>query len=143
MDTAENFNLADFLPYLLNMAAEQAGRGFQKYYKARYGMVRTEWRVVYHLGLHGDMTARDICTRARTHKTKVSRAVAALEVRRFLTRRQVEVDRRQEMLSLTAAGRAAYRDLSAMAKTFDDKLMAQFTVDEQAILRKCLKRLAG
>ena len=81
MDTTENFDLAEFLPYLLNMAAEQAGRGFQKYYKARYGMVRTEWRVVYHLGLGGDMTARDICNRARTHKTKVSRAVAALEAR--------------------------------------------------------------
>jgi DNA-binding MarR family transcriptional regulator len=143
MDTTENFDLAEFLPYLLNMAAEQAGRGFQKYYKARYGMVRTEWRVVYHLGLGGDMTARDICNRARTHKTKVSRAVAALEARRFITRMQVEADRRQEMLSLTPAGRAAYRDLSAMAKTFDDKLMAQFTAAEQAVLRKCLKRLAG
>ena len=78
MQNLGEFDLKDFLPYLLNQAAEEASLGFQVLYKERYGMLRTEWRVLFHLGRYGDMTAKEICDRARTHKTKVSRAVAAL-----------------------------------------------------------------
>jgi ATP-dependent Lon protease len=41
-------------------------------------MLRTEWRVLFHLGIYGEMTATDIVNRARIHKTKVSRAVQKL-----------------------------------------------------------------
>jgi hypothetical protein len=57
-------------------------------YKDRYGMLRTEWRVLFHLGRYGAMSAREISRRAGIHKTKVSRAVAALERKRFLERRE-------------------------------------------------------
>jgi DNA-binding MarR family transcriptional regulator len=50
-------------------------------------MLRTEWRVLFHLGRYGAMSAREISRRAGIHKTKVSRAVAALERKRFLERR--------------------------------------------------------
>ncbi|MEM9195855.1 MAG: thiamine pyrophosphate-dependent enzyme [Myxococcota bacterium] len=33
-------------------------------------MLRTEWRVLFHLGRRPDMTAKDICTQAKLHKTK-------------------------------------------------------------------------
>ncbi|WP_321343492.1 MarR family transcriptional regulator [Breoghania sp.] len=137
------FDLKDFLPYLLNQAAEQAGLSFQRIYKARYGMLRTEWRVLFHLGRYGPMTAKAIGMRTRMHKTKISRAVSALEARRFLTRTQLENDRRLERLELTAVGRRAYGDLSALARTHDTELMGQFTTEEQAVLRRCLGRLAG
>lgn len=139
---ATGFDLADFLPYLLNQAAEEAGAGFQKVYKDRYGMLRTEWRVLFHLGRHGSMTAREICERARTHKTKVSRAVKALEQRRFLERREDEADRRAEVLSLTHAGRTAYLDLTEVARRYDERIASQFTPEEAKALREALRRLA-
>ncbi len=140
---AAEFDLKDFLPYLLNQAAEQAGLSFQRIYKARYGMLRTEWRVLFHLGRYGPMTAKAIGMRTRMHKTKISRAVSALEARRFLTRTQLENDRRLERLDLTSAGRRAYGDLSALARAHDAELMGQFTTEEQAVLRRCLGRLSG
>lgn len=136
------FDLIHFLPYMLNQAAEAASLGFQQVYKQRYGMLRTEWRVLFHLGRYGELTAKDICERARIHKTKISRAVKALEDRRFLVRHEQESDRRVELLTLTRAGEAAYGDLSAIARDYDRQLTAQFSQDEQAILRKCLLRLA-
>ncbi len=33
-----DFDLQDFLPYLLNQAAEATSRGFQATYRARYGL---------------------------------------------------------------------------------------------------------
>jgi len=142
-DMPEPFDLTDFLPYVLNRASEAAGQGFSAVYKGRYGMLRTEWRVLFHLGRFGQMTAREICDRAGLHKTKVSRAVKALEGRRFLLRSERPDDRRQEALSLTPAGKAAYRDLSGRAQDYDAALSAQFDVGELAVLRRCLKHLAG
>lgn len=142
MTPDDDFDLAEFLPYLLNQAAEEAGLAFQSRYKARYGMLRTEWRVLFHLGRYGGMTAREIGERGKIHKTKISRAVKALERKHFLTRRTSATDRRHEDLALTPAGRAAYVDLSRVAQEYDQSLAAQFTEDEQAVLRRCLKRLA-
>ncbi|MCF6232933.1 MAG: MarR family transcriptional regulator, partial [Rhodobacteraceae bacterium] len=79
-------SLLDFLPYLLNQAAEESSLAFQQVYKGRYGMLRTEWRVLFHLGMYGRMTAKEIGTRALIHKTKISRAVQRLATRRFLSR---------------------------------------------------------
>ena len=135
--------LLDFLPYLLNQAAEESSLAFQRVYKGRYGMLRTEWRVLFHLGMYGQMTAKEIGTRARIHKTKISRAVQRLASRRFLTRTRDDKDRRSEHLDLTPAGQAAYRDLRGVAEEYDARLEAQFTRGEVAMLRVMLRRLAG
>ena len=114
MSKTDDFDLQDFLPYLLNQAAETSSLAFQQVYKGRYGMLRTEWRVLFHLGRYGRMTAKEIGQRAKTHKTKISRAVQAV-----------------------------YRDLRAVAAEYDARLVAQFTPDEAAQLRAMLQRLAG
>ncbi|TNE65810.1 MAG: MarR family transcriptional regulator, partial [Rhodobacteraceae bacterium] len=46
----EDFELSVFTPYLLNQAAEQQSRVFSNTYKNLYGMLQTEWRVLFHLG---------------------------------------------------------------------------------------------
>lgn len=137
------FDLLNFLPFLLNQAAEESSLAFQKVYKGRHGMLRTEWRVLFHLGIFGQMTATEIGERARIHKTKISRAVQRLAERRYLTRTRDENDRRSERLALTAAGEAVYRDLRGVAEDYDRRLAAQFTRGENALLRMMLRRLAG
>lgn len=139
----DDFDLDLFLPYLLNQAAEAAGRDFQAVYKARYGIGRSEWRVLFHLGQDGPLTAKQIASRAMMHKTKISRAVAALAVRRFLTRERSETDRRCEHLHLTPAGQAAYRDLRREAARYDARLVSRFAPEESAQLRTMLLRLSG
>lgn len=142
MASSDDFDLQNFLPYLLNQAAEASSIDFQRYYKDRYGMLRTEWRVLFHLGRYGEMTAKEICTRASIHKTKVSRAVGALEVKRFLTRREMPDDRRHERLGLTQAGHAAYADLRDAAMLFDERLVADLAKADQAVFRRCLRLIA-
>ena len=136
------YDLVDFTPYLLNQAAEATSLAFQKHYKTRYGMLRTEWRVVFHLGTYGPMHAKDICSRARIHKTKVSRAVAALEQKRFLSRDDEVHDKRHELLTLTRRGQGVFQDLFKAAQSFDADLMRAFTQQEQDILKRCLMRIA-
>lgn len=120
--TQTDFDLQDFLPYLLNQAAEAASRGFQASYKSAYGMTRTQWRVLAHLGKFGALTARDICARTHVEKTKVSRAVAALEEAGWLSRSPSPQDRRAEILVLTDRGREVFADLGQRAIAYDRAL---------------------
>lgn len=117
-----DFDLDDFLPYLLNQAAEAASRGFEDIYRSRHGMSRTQWRVMANLGKFGAMTARDICAISHIEKTKVSRAVAALERGGLLVRSPSERDRRAEVLSLTGQGQAVFADLGRRAIDYDQTL---------------------
>lgn len=142
MSETSDFDLKNFLPYLLNLSAEVSSLEFQTYYKTHYGMLRMEWRVLFHLGQYGQMTAKQICDRARIHKTKVSRAVAALEAKRYLKRSVCAHDRRHEDLALTPAGQRVFRDLTTAAAAFDDKLSQKLTPDENAMLRTCLGKIA-
>lgn len=142
MPKRETFDLQDFMPYLLNQAAEATSREFSATYKSKYGMLQTEWRVVFHLGRYGDMTAKEICTRARIHKTKVSRAVHALADKRFLQRHTRSDDRRHEVLSLTENGRAVFNDLNRQAQHYDAALLEEFDHKEIAKVRSILIKIA-
>jgi DNA-binding MarR family transcriptional regulator len=137
------FDIENFLPYLLNRAAEHASWSFQSVYKSKYGMLREEWRVLFHIGFYDKMTASEICKIGGLHKTKVSRAVTALEKKRYIERSQLEADKRFAPLQLTKTGREVYRDLSALAEREHHQMMADFSDEEQAVLLKCLHHLRG
>lgn len=116
--------LEDFLPYRLNKAAEAISQRFASLYRAQYGLTRPEWRTLATLGQFGVLTATAIGAHSSMHKTKVSRAVFALEQRYWLRRKRDEADRRIENLELTPAGRKVYADLAEVAHTFEAELLS-------------------
>ena len=142
-----DFDLQDFLPYLLNQAAEATSRDFQSTYRARYGLTRTQWRVMANLGRFGAMTARDICRLSHVEKTKVSRAVAGLEAEGLLTRSTNPRDRRAENLSLTPKGRMVFTEIGQQAQAFDADLRArlgpEIATRIDAILREIIALQSG
>lgn len=139
MSEIDPFDLQDFLPYLLNQAAEDTSLQFQATYRPKYGLLRTEWRVLFHLGCYGDMMAKEICERARLHKTKVSRAVSALEARRLVNRVECDTDRRQAMLSLTHQGHVLFENLRSDAEAYSRQLQSRLGDADLAHLRRILK----
>jgi DNA-binding MarR family transcriptional regulator len=128
--------LEAFLPYRLNRLAEDVSRNFSKLYRDRFGLTRPEWRLLATLGQYGTMTATAVGQHSAMHKTKVSRAVAALAQRHWLIRTPDEADRRIEHLRLTSAGVAAYREMVPLAHAFEAKLLAALPeADREAALR--------
>ncbi len=120
--------LEGFLPYRLNRLADAVSREFARTYRDRHGLTRPEWRVFATLGQYGTMTATAIGAHSAMHKTKVSRAVAALEKRAWLARTTNPADRRIEQLALTKAGRAAYANLVPIAKEFELRLSRAMSI---------------
>lgn len=139
---SQPFHLDDFLPYILNQAAVRVSDDFAKDYKSKYGLLRTEWRVLAHLGTSGPMTARQICDASKTHKTKISRAVFALEKRLWLSRSRKPDDRRQEILTLTKRGHNAYIKLTGDAYEKTQHLKRTLGDDDYHALMKALRALA-
>ncbi|MFC7704683.1 MarR family winged helix-turn-helix transcriptional regulator [Plastorhodobacter daqingensis] len=135
------FDLEHFLPYLLNQAAEATSRSFQRIYRDDYGMTRTQWRVVANLGKFGAMTARDICRISHVEKTRVSRAVAALEAEGLLMRAPSPEDGRAEILSLSDKGRNLFEELGQRALAHDRELRNMLGPDLAARLDGLLRQL--
>ena len=133
--------LEEFLPYRLNVCASLVTRALSSVYAERYKLGVPEWRVLVTLGQYGHMTAKAIGNHSQMHKTKVSRAVAHLERRKWLARRTNRADLREAFLSLTPAGRAAYDELAPIALDFVRKLFDTVDAADRAALDRALKKL--
>jgi DNA-binding MarR family transcriptional regulator len=107
----------------------------------RYGIGIPEWRVLVTLGESGAMTGKAIGAHTHMHKTKVSRAVAQLEQRRFLNRRTNRADLREAFLSLTPAGRAVYEELAPGALAFMERLAEVVAPGDRAAFDRAMKQL--
>jgi DNA-binding MarR family transcriptional regulator len=135
-----DLRLEDFLPYRLNRAAAAASKHFSRIYRAEFGLTVPEWRVLATLADLGRASATEIGRDSAMHKTKVSRAVAALQQRRWVARETDEADRRLEHLSLTTAGTAAFRRLAPKMLACEAALMARLAPRER---RELLQGLAA
>lgn len=124
MNQSKTLALEAFLPYRLNRAAELVSREFAETYRRDYGLTRPEWRCLATIGQFDRCTATQICTHSAMHKTKVSRAVFALEQRRWIKRVENDADRRIEHLQLTSLGRTNYLELAELARGYEARLVA-------------------
>ena len=136
-----DFRLDNFLPYLLNNAAESTSRAFSEHYRKDFGMTRAQWRIMAHLGTFGALASSEICTRGFLEKSKVSRAVAGLEDMGLLRRTPSTHDRRAELLSLTERGAQVHTDLSAHARDFSGALTQRLGAERAAMLATILRDL--
>jgi DNA-binding MarR family transcriptional regulator len=132
------FDLEKFLPYRLFALSEAIGRDFREVYKKRAGLNRPEWRVLATLGTGAGFTATELGQATGMHKTKISRAVRALENRRWITRVRRARDRRYEDIELARAGQQAYGDLASQAHDFDARVWQALTPEERREVERAL-----
>ncbi|MCX7643787.1 MAG: MarR family winged helix-turn-helix transcriptional regulator [Rhodobacteraceae bacterium] len=125
MTDSVRFNLDDFLPYRLTVAAGRLSREFSQRYREKFGISIPEWRVVAHLSQAGAVSVREIHARVDMDKSKVSRAAARLEAAGYVEKRVNPADRRLVELRLTARGHAMMAELAVVADDFQRELLAR------------------
>lgn len=126
--------LEDFLPYRLNRLAASVSQAFRAVYGPHHDLTVPEWRVLATLGQFETMSAKAIGAHSAMHKTKVSRAVRALEERRWLKRRESPDDRREEFLSLTPLGQQTYAEIVPRALAFEAQILDALGSDANRLL---------
>jgi len=135
--------LEHFLPYRLNVVAESVSRALSRLYAERYGIGVPEWRVIATLGEYEHMTAKDVGAHSRMHKTKVSRAVTALEAKGLIERHQNPQDRRSILIALTDHGQALVPRLRPVFGRVTRQLFNGFSTHEIGVLTTTLERMRG
>jgi DNA-binding MarR family transcriptional regulator len=135
--------LEQFLPYQLNVVATLVSEALSRVYGRRYRIGIPEWRVLVTLGQFKVMTGKAIGAHTHMHKTKVSRAVAFLEKRKLLVRRINRADMRESFLSLTAAGRAIYEELTPQALDFACRLTEILTPADRDAFHRALQQITN
>ncbi|MCZ4264079.1 MarR family winged helix-turn-helix transcriptional regulator [Erythrobacter sp. G21629-S1] len=132
------FDLDDFLPFRLHLAAESTSQRFYPQYRDAFQINRTEWRVLFHIGQHGPISANHISRMSRLEKSKISRAITKLEERGWVERSYSKEHRRSHDLLLTQEGRPAFHELAKMASEFNEMLEQHLGKGE---MKKILQQL--
>ncbi|QWG11282.1 winged helix DNA-binding protein [Bradyrhizobium sediminis] len=136
-------DLQRFFPYRLAVLAEEVSRTVAQLYSDRFDLTRHEWRVLAALAANRQMAAKDVAGYTTLDKMSVSRAVAALETKAYLTREEDPADRRNKILRLTPAGRALYQKIVPLARARERHILDALTSAERAALDVIMKKLLG
>lgn len=135
-----SFDLDQFLPYRLSVAAAQVSRRFAARYAAEAGLTVPEWRVLAHLNKSGPVSVRDINARVNLDKSMVSRAAARLEQAGYLRKSTHGTDLRLVVLELTESGKDLMKRLGTIAEAFQQELLAELGEDAP-ILRSAVEKI--
>jgi DNA-binding MarR family transcriptional regulator len=139
-DQAGLLKLEDFLPHRLNVLSSLVSQALTRVY-GRRGIGIPEWRVLVTLGENGVLTGKAVGAQTHMHKTKVSRAVAQLEQRKYVAKRANRADLRESFLSLTPAGRAVYEELAPSALEFMERLSEVVAPADRPAFDRAMKQL--
>jgi len=133
--------LPRFLPFRLNRLAVGVSDHLSAIYRQRFGLEIPEWRVMATVGPEHGCTAQHIADSTRMHKTRVSRAIAALERRGLIERAANARDRRERQLRLTWAGRRMYSELVPLALERERQLLSCLSTAQIEALNEGIGRL--
>ena len=134
--------LEAFLPYRLSVLSNTVSRGISRAY-AKYGLSVHQWRVMAILGRFPGVPASEVVRRTAMDKVRVSRAVVSLVDAAQVERSVDSDDRRRSVLRLSPQGHEIYRQVIPAALSYEKRLLAALSADEQRHLDGILARLAA
>lgn len=134
-------DLNAFLPYQFSQLADVVSHSVATVYESRLGISRDDWRVLVAVNQARHMRATDIAQHTTLDKMQVSRAIARLEKKGFLSRTADTDDKRQQILAVTPAGQAAYREVSPLMMARNDYLLQDLTPAEREVLQRYLDQV--
>lgn len=134
-------DLNAFLPYQFSQLADVVSHSVATVYESRLGISRDDWRVLVAVNQARHMRATDIAQHTALDKMQVSRAIARLEKKGFLSRTADTDDKRQQILAVTPAGQAAYREVSPLMMARNDYLLQDLTPAEREVLQRSLDQV--
>jgi MarR family transcriptional regulator, temperature-dependent positive regulator of motility len=107
----------------------------------RFGLARIEFVVIYSLALQDGITASEIASSTAFPKNTLSRAVNRLVKLGLVRRRTDRVDRRQQFLSLSTAGRAVFEEALPRFVALEEEMLAPLSLVERETLSALMAKV--
>lgn len=137
----DTIQLEAFLPYRLSVLTNTVSNAIAESYRERFGLGIPEWRVMAVLARFPGSSAGELVERTRMDKVAVSRSVARLVERKFVTRDTASDDRRRSSLGLSARGQSVYRQIVPLARDYEERLLAGISAGQRSLLDGLLAEL--
>lgn len=142
-ESAESFDINEFLPFRLAVAAAAVNRLLSRRFGDAYGLGISEWRVLAVIGPEGVVSPSAVGSMASMDKVKVSRASASLVARGLVKQSPDPRDGRGRLLRLTRKGASTYRGLLELAHETEETLLEALNRSEWQALKQMLTKLEG
>ncbi len=134
------FDLAQYLPYLINRAGVRLAVSFGRHLKP-HGIGIQEWRVLAALAAHGPQRLSDLAALTSIDLSTLSRLVGRMVRGRLVARGRVNGDRREVRVRLTGRGSRATRGIVPMARHYEKVALAGVSAAEARTLKRLLVRV--
>ncbi|HTY68151.1 MAG TPA: MarR family transcriptional regulator [Alphaproteobacteria bacterium] len=139
------FDLASYLPYLINRAGVRLAVAFGRELKP-HGVVVQEWRVLAALAAHGAQRLSDLAALTSIDLSTLSRLVGRMVTGGLVARGRVDPgrrggDRREVRVRLTPRGRQTTRGIIPVARHYEKVALAGFSPAEARALKRQLIRV--
>jgi DNA-binding MarR family transcriptional regulator len=137
----DSVQLNQFVPYRMVHLASNISLALSKIYKQKFDITIPEWRVLAQLAEQQKLYSKDIGEITSMDKSKVSRAVKALETKDYLIRQTDKQDNRAAYLSLSIKGHSLYQKIAPKALQWEKQLIGVLEASEHRNLMKVLDKL--
>ncbi len=107
-----------------------------------FNVTRPEWTALICLSYQDGLNSRDICQITEQPSNTVSRGVAALEQKRFLTRSADSNDGRRMLLYLTDDGRKMHDKIMELFVQAESTILEALSDEEKTTLTQLLDKMA-
>jgi MarR family transcriptional regulator for hemolysin len=101
------------------------------------------WLILLNLKIRKPGTQRELAEAVGIREATLTHHLRAMDATGLVERTRDDANRRVQLVTLTAAGEAAFLRLRAVAQAFDAKLTAGLGAGDQAVLAALLDRLAA
>jgi MarR family transcriptional regulator, organic hydroperoxide resistance regulator len=130
----------DFLPYLIARLAHDLNADLIEKLKQQ-GINITRWRILAVLAMSDGITINEIVDRAMMRQSTLSRALMNMVREGYVRRATHRQDARCAAVYLTAKGRALFDSLDVVVRRRERRLLAGFSLREEAAAFALVRRL--
>jgi DNA-binding MarR family transcriptional regulator len=133
--------LDTFFPYQLAVLSDAVSRSMAQIYGERFDLSRDEWRLLAALADQQSLRTAALIERTTLDKVSVSRALARLQAKALVERRNDPEDGRGYVIRLLPAGRTLFRKIVPMVKAREQFLLDTLDESQRQTLQSAFELL--
>ena len=130
----------DYLAYLLARSSHLVSEQFHRQIQAQ-GWSTNYWRILASLSDEDGLTLTQLNQRVLFKQPTLSKLVVKMESEKLLKRHEDDADKRAVKITISPKGRTLIADLLAQAKAHEKKVLADYSEEQQQLLKAMLRRL--
>jgi DNA-binding MarR family transcriptional regulator len=139
--SANQLELGDYLPYLVNRVGTIIADQFGAEALAPHGLSIAMWRVMAVLASNGAQRQIDLAELTSIDASTLSRLVTRLVAIGIVTRTRSANSNREVAVELSAKGDALVARLIPIARAYETAAIAGLPAHDLAVLKRCLRRV--